>query len=169
MFLFHFLWTMVEWQSSHSTIYVEYLILNICNITPAPAMHTYIQGWCQCVCSGNAKCVATAATWEWHIVFHLPSKMFNFKMFSKYYHNGVGVSSSCTWLTTELTSKKKKKKKKKKKSWGGGGREGNCTLPPPLRGAAPAYIYMYQHFFHSTHDSVRRSTPIFFPTCWTRL
>ena len=31
---------------------------------------------------------------------------------SKKYHNGVGVLSSWTWLTAELTSKKKKKKKK---------------------------------------------------------
>ena len=36
------------------------------------------------------------------------NKNSNFKISPTNYHTGVGVSSSCTWLTTELTSTKKK-------------------------------------------------------------
>ena len=93
---------------------------------------TVKQGWRQGVCLGRAKCLATAARalkfWgggggSLRHIFSPPSHNFPQK-----YHNGVGVLSSWTWLTAELTSKNKNMKKKK---------SANHAFPPPPRDAAP--------------------------------
>ena len=101
----------------------------------------YCQGRRQGVCLGRAKCVATAAPalkksrgggggGESDTFF--PTS----KLVSQTCDNGVGVLSSWTWLTAEVTSKKTIE------NHGGGGGQLSPPPPPPWRRAYIVYCFV---------------------------